>query len=201
MGDRDTLGRTEGSDASRLGRRALLRRAAIVGGVAWTAPLVVESLASPAGALTLSGCYRFSVVPTTSGCANAPIASGAAVSCLPNPSPSPCTTITNVTTGSINTYCLTVTQGWNGDVNNCAPTLIQTPDTIVFGINTGLGACECPNATIEAAAGTFALLFSGTQCYSSSGPSVTISADKKSVTFGDPGIGNWTRYSFVIRCT
>jgi hypothetical protein len=31
-------------------RRALLRRGAVVGGIAWTAPIIVQSLTSPAGA-------------------------------------------------------------------------------------------------------------------------------------------------------
>lgn len=33
-------------------RRTLIRRAVVTGGVVWTAPLVVESIASPAGAMT-----------------------------------------------------------------------------------------------------------------------------------------------------
>jgi hypothetical protein len=37
------------SDPS-VSRRALLRRGAVVGGIAWTAPIIVQSLASPAGA-------------------------------------------------------------------------------------------------------------------------------------------------------
>lgn len=40
-----------------LGRRALIKRAAAAGALAWTAPVVIGSLASPAGAVTLSGCY------------------------------------------------------------------------------------------------------------------------------------------------
>ena len=42
---------------SGLDRRALIKRAALVGAAAWTAPIVIESLASPAGALT-AGCFR-----------------------------------------------------------------------------------------------------------------------------------------------
>lgn len=40
-------------------RRALIRRAAIAGAVAWTAPIIIESVVSPAGALTVGcGCYK-----------------------------------------------------------------------------------------------------------------------------------------------
>lgn len=40
-----------------LDRRTLIRRAAVAGAVAWTAPAVVGSLASPAGALTGTCTY------------------------------------------------------------------------------------------------------------------------------------------------
>ena len=36
-------------------RRALLRRGAVVGGIAWTAPIIVQSLTSPAGAQVSPG--------------------------------------------------------------------------------------------------------------------------------------------------
>jgi hypothetical protein len=45
---------------SGLDRRTLIRRAAAAGVVAWVAPVVIESISSPAGALTgpaLSGCH------------------------------------------------------------------------------------------------------------------------------------------------
>lgn len=45
-----------------IGRRDLIRRGAIVAGVAWTAPLIIESLASPAGALSPTGGYPCSYI-------------------------------------------------------------------------------------------------------------------------------------------
>lgn len=44
--------RPEGVD-----RRTLIRRAAVVGAAAWTAPIVIDSLASPVGALTGTCSY------------------------------------------------------------------------------------------------------------------------------------------------
>jgi hypothetical protein len=41
-----------------INRRELIKRAAAAGAIAWTAPVIVDSLASPAGALTLNECYR-----------------------------------------------------------------------------------------------------------------------------------------------
>lgn len=48
-------------------RRVLIRRAAVVGAAAWTAPLVVGSIASPAGAGTYHGCYRVQFERNTGG--------------------------------------------------------------------------------------------------------------------------------------
>jgi hypothetical protein len=42
--------------ASGLDRRSLIKRAAAVGAAAWTAPVIIGSLASPAGALTTVTC-------------------------------------------------------------------------------------------------------------------------------------------------
>jgi len=41
-----------------LDRRTLIQRAAAAGALAWTTPVVVGSLASPAAAATYSGCFR-----------------------------------------------------------------------------------------------------------------------------------------------
>lgn len=46
-------------DAARIDRRTLIRRGVIAGAVAWSAPIVVESLRAPAGALTPTGCYLY----------------------------------------------------------------------------------------------------------------------------------------------
>jgi hypothetical protein len=49
-----------------------MKRAAVLGAAAWTAPAIVGSVASPAGALTTTGCYRaqFNRTGTTlGGCA------------------------------------------------------------------------------------------------------------------------------------
>ncbi|GMU79789.1 MAG: hypothetical protein AMXMBFR46_25780 [Acidimicrobiia bacterium] len=181
-------------------RRALIKRATVVGALAWTAPAIVDSVMSPAGALTLQGCYRFTIDATNSGCANATILNVSPLGCLPTPSTAVCPSVTTVTSGSINTYCLTVTAGDGGNDDDCLPEWLQADDTIVFGIDTGLSACECPSPTIEAAAGQFLLVATPT-CYASGSAAVTISADKKSVTFGNPGWGNWQRYSFVVKCT
>jgi hypothetical protein len=80
---------TSEHDAERtpgLTRRTILRRAAAAGAVAWTAPMIVDSLASPAAAASLTGCYRAEFVRTaTDGCgtyARATPSNG--LGCVPN---------------------------------------------------------------------------------------------------------------------
>ena len=49
---------------STMDRRSLIRRSAVVGAAAWTAPMIIESVLSPAGAITglePSGCYKLHV--------------------------------------------------------------------------------------------------------------------------------------------
>ena len=57
-------------------RRAIIKRAAAAGAVAWTAPLLVDSFASPAAAATVApGCYSV-YFPTAATCSQAAPVSG-----------------------------------------------------------------------------------------------------------------------------
>ena len=48
----------EAGGGSTIDRRAILKRAAAAGAVAWTAPMIIDSFASPAAAATVApGCY------------------------------------------------------------------------------------------------------------------------------------------------
>ena len=54
-----------------MSRRELIRNAGIAGAVAWTAPLIIDSVGSPAAALTPApGCYFYPYVikPSGGGC-------------------------------------------------------------------------------------------------------------------------------------
>jgi len=54
----DSTGGSTAEDA-RLARRSLLKKAAVAGAAAWTAPMVIESVTNPAGALTCApGSYH-----------------------------------------------------------------------------------------------------------------------------------------------
>jgi hypothetical protein len=52
------MGADVSATASGITRRTMIRRAAAAGAIAWSAPVIVDSLASPAAAGTLNGCYR-----------------------------------------------------------------------------------------------------------------------------------------------
>jgi len=79
-------------------RRKLLQRGAIVGGLAWAAPVVGTTVApDKAGAVSAVGCYRFDFTPST---ACAPVLSSAALTTCGVASP--CGTATQVTSGSAN---------------------------------------------------------------------------------------------------
>src|SRR5918995_535007 len=49
-------------EQSGIDRRTLIKRAGAAGAVAWTAPVILGSLTSPAAALTCGGCFRFQIV-------------------------------------------------------------------------------------------------------------------------------------------
>ena len=58
----------------------MIKRAAAAGAVAWTAPLIIDSLASPAAAATLAtGCYRVQFSHTTCG----EVSPSSTASCFP----------------------------------------------------------------------------------------------------------------------
>jgi hypothetical protein len=57
-------------DTGRISRRVIIKRAAATGAVAWTAPAIIGSLASPAGAQVTpaAGCFRYAFGWDCLGC-------------------------------------------------------------------------------------------------------------------------------------
>jgi hypothetical protein len=52
----------DGTGGSGIDRRTIIKRAAVGGALVWTAPVILDSLASPAGAITCtSACFRVQV--------------------------------------------------------------------------------------------------------------------------------------------
>jgi hypothetical protein len=111
----------------RLDRRTMIKRAFAVGAAAWTAPVIIDSIASPASAAT--------VPPTLQGCNfisfNSNCTSNSQNSCA---TPSGCPTAANAALSQ----CLQVT----GGVDNC-----KTQVTVNL-----VGVCATANCYISAVA-------------------------------------------------
>lgn len=59
-------------ERSGIDRRTLIKRAAAAGAVAWTAPIIIGSLTSPAGAVTVApNTYMFMVTASANSCITA----------------------------------------------------------------------------------------------------------------------------------
>lgn len=167
-------------------RRTLIRRAAIVGGVAWTTPVIVGSLASPAGAATITpGCYRMLFVATSSTCSSGPSVGGTGCAVTGSPCSSPAPSLPSDVVG-----CLSVTSP-----AGCSTTTTNAGTAVTFTVS-----ATCDTCTIVAASGrrTSAI---GAQC----DVSEVIAAGGKSVTFDGtgvlPGLAEWDRFEIWLTCT
>jgi hypothetical protein len=82
----------EDDGARGIDRRTLIKRGAVVGAVAWTAPVIIESISSPAGAITAPpGCYRIRFTPNDDMCKNSPTNAGTACPPIGTPAQNPIT--------------------------------------------------------------------------------------------------------------
>jgi hypothetical protein len=168
-------------------RRTIIKRAAATGAVAWTAPVIIGSLASPAGAITCTGpCFRVQFAPDNTGNCNddSVLVSGTctATSTL-------CSNTTNVAAGtSYAAACLTPPGGGGGCSSTAAtPTFtLNTTSTTCLG-----GNCTTPRQILDAKAGNT----------STATPCVTgVITGGTSVTFTKPTVGDWTSFQFLIGC-
>jgi hypothetical protein len=156
-------------------RRALIKRAAAAGAVAWTAPVVIGSLSSPAAAITgTPGCFRFQVTP-----------SGAAGTCTTTaeytatcePTTTACTPTTAAAGTLLSTWCITT--------SDCRA---QPPAgaSVTFTINAG---CSCTFLDADAQR-------------SNGGCVVPTSLAAKSVVFPAPGGGPnaYAAWRLIVQC-
>jgi hypothetical protein len=106
----------DGDDRTGLNRRQMIKAAGIAGAAAWTAPMIIDSLSSPAAAVTVApGCYRMWQGFTSSGGAWGSWLASAPNGCLPTG----CTT--NSTAASA-----AVTLSGNQPVNNTSTAVTVT---------------------------------------------------------------------------
>jgi hypothetical protein len=169
------------SEAERPGidRRTIIKRAAAAGAVAWTAPAILGSIASPAGAITgTPGCFKFTV-PINTGAACNNVTAAFDTTC--DFTTTQCSPTTEAAGVALSKYCMAASTA-------CA----ATTGTVTFTINAG---CGC---TFLAARGeTNNNVACGGQCLNG-----VIAAGNKSVTFTKPGGAcQWLSWNFIVQCT
>jgi hypothetical protein len=155
------LGGTDVSEVERSGidRRTLIKRAAATGAVAWTAPMILDSLASPAAALTNGPCdlYVFRMQREGgSGNCNAVISptSGGNSCATPTVSGSVCTGFTRQT-NTTSPVLFTATGNCTGGANQSVTFTINQPGREFAGtFKSAANTSTCPaTATLTPASG------------------------------------------------
>jgi hypothetical protein len=124
-----------------IGRRALIKRAAAAGAVAWTAPVILDSLSSPAAAFSCGTCFKFGILAVDSGQATPidtyPARSYGAGTCLPN-GDSTCSTVVQNATASTYGVSFDATSGtFNVNTSN-------TVKVDIAGTGTSFGCSQNP---------------------------------------------------------
>jgi hypothetical protein len=167
-------------------RRTLIKRAAATGAVAWTAPLIVDSLASPAAAITCSGnCAQIQFPPDNTGACNTDSVAFSATCTLSSPSCSSTTTIgAGVSYGQV---CMSPTTQCSTTDSPVTFTLDSTSTTC---FTTTQASCPAQRQFLDA------------QAIPSAGACVTgVITGGTSVTFTKPAGANWVGFKFLIGCS
>jgi hypothetical protein len=102
----------EGTDRRGLSRRNMIKASAVAGAAAWTAPVIIDSLASPAAAATgpPCGCTRLNF---NSSCQ--PDNSCSDTKCLPT-FPAPCPALPSCNAGLVNCFTVACNTPNSGDI-------------------------------------------------------------------------------------
>ncbi len=151
-------------------RRRLIKQVATAGAVAWTAPVIVGSIASPAAAATAApGCNRIQM----SGANCGPMTQDGF--CLPSGWAGCANTLDSA--------CITSTTG---------PSCAGTGSSEVFQIT---GGCSC---TFTAATSRFNVFGIFPTCNGGAGGTPTVTPT--TVTFPSLAVSNYTQFKFVLTC-
>jgi hypothetical protein len=177
-------------------RRTLIKRAAATGAVAWTAPLIIDSLASPAAALTCTGsCFLIQFGPAGAGAPNCnttsqAVGTGGQTPC-PSLSSSNCSSTISVAAGFTPANACLTSAACQANTSPVTFTL-NTTSASCFGITQG--SCAAPRRILAAQAKTTTA--TGTQaCVTGS-----IDATGATVTFTKAGGTTWVWFQFLIGC-
>jgi hypothetical protein len=176
-------------------RRTLIKRAAATGAVAWTAPLIIDSLASPAAALTCTGaCVRIQFPTDNAGpCSNNSVAvTGTCTTTSPN-----CSSSTNVGAGvSYGAVCMTPPGGVGGCSTTAAAPTFTLNTTSATCFTTTAASCPANRQFLAAQAGTNLATGAPGPCING-----VIAAGGGSVQFTLPAGSTWTLFQFLIGCS
>jgi hypothetical protein len=168
-------------------RRTLIKRAAATGAVAWTAPIIIDSLASPAAAITCaSTCFRVTFPADNGG--NCDLPSVAVAGACPTGTTGPgCSTTTDLPAGTTYSGACITPPSFCGTTTN-----FTGPFTLNAAAACALTACA-PNRQFLAAR---ALTNTG-NCVL---PNPTFSSPTV-ITWFRPANETWVNFTFVIGCS
>jgi hypothetical protein len=192
---RGSLGSVAEQDNEQRGvdRRTLIKRAAATGAVAWTAPLIIDSLTSPAAALTCAGeCFRFQILADQDcGFVSPRTETVSTIAPCGTLTAAGCTTTTNVPAGvaadDFNGGVCTDIPGGIPDCRTQSMTFFLATTTCTWG---GGGTCNGPRRFLAGQANT------NTGCVPGN-----ISATGASVTFALPAGQQWQHFQFIVGCS
>jgi hypothetical protein len=174
-------------------RRTFIKRAAATGTVAWTAPLIIDSLTSPAAALTCAGeCFRFQISAAPIDCfAITQTEAVSTISPCGNLTAAGCTTTTNVPAGAaVDNFAGGVCTDIPGFQIDCKRVTVRFDFATTGCTWGGGGTCNPPRRLLAAQANT------NTACVAGS-----INAPGSSVTFTLPAGQEWQHFQFLVGCS
>lgn len=163
----------DGSERSGLSRRQMIRASAVAGAAAWTAPVILDSLSSPAAAVTVGGCHSIAVAVGSCTVTALDQTSTCVFPASYNSGSCP----QEAAGGSLSTWCITASP--------CTTTGAQT-----FTIGAG-----CPTCTFVSGQGTGGNGASNNSCSAGA-----LSAANKVVTIPG-GTGTFKQFRLVVTCT
>jgi hypothetical protein len=192
---------TPEAERSRIGRRTLIKRAAATGAVAWTAPLILDSLTSPAAALTCGTCFRVTFPADSGGACDLPSVTVATAGiCAPTTTGPGCLTPTDLPAGTTYGAACIVPPGFCATTSNRVAYALNQAAACFSGGNCapnrrylagraqlmgGSPSPRCVDAAIDVPAN----------------PSLFIPAPPNAVFTGRVGAETWVNFTLVIGCS
>jgi hypothetical protein len=193
---RGSVGSVGGQDDEQRGidRRTLIKRAAATGAVAWTAPVVIQSLTSPAGALTCGGCFLFQIAANFL-CFEVTQTEGVTTISPCGTLSAGCTTTTNVPPGAqVDDFAGGVCTDLPGDQLDCQSANVRfAVDIVGFCTWGGGGTCNAPRRFLAAQANTL----NPTACVAGS---INANGSRVTFTLTNPG-QEWQHFQFIVGCS